>query len=78
MRITDVTAMVLRLPDVTDACDGTQDTCLVRIETDDGIIMGLKHRELPVLSVQFHPESILTLSEQNGLRLIHQAIEMLT
>lgn len=38
MRITDVTAMVLRLPDVTDACDGTQDTCLVRIETDDGII----------------------------------------
>ena len=53
--------------------------CLeVTAETDEGIIMGLKHRELPVLSVQFHPESILTLSEQNGLRLIHQAIEMLT
>ncbi|MBT5876564.1 MAG: mandelate racemase/muconate lactonizing enzyme family protein [Candidatus Latescibacteria bacterium] len=37
MRITDVSALVLRLPDVTDACDGTQDTCLVKIETDSGI-----------------------------------------
>ena len=37
MKITDVTAMVLRLPEVTTACDGTQDTCLIRVETDAGI-----------------------------------------
>ncbi len=37
MKITNVTAMVLRLPDVTDACDGTQDTCLIKVETDAGI-----------------------------------------
>ncbi len=37
MTIKDITAMVLRLPEVTDACDGTQDTCLIRIETDEGI-----------------------------------------
>ena len=36
MQITEVTAMVLRLPEVTSACDGTQDTCLIKIETDDG------------------------------------------
>ncbi len=37
MKITGVKAIVLRLPDVTTAADGTQDTCLIRIDTDAGI-----------------------------------------
>ena len=33
----------------------------IQAETDQGEIMGVKHREFPTYGVQFHPESILTI-----------------
>jgi len=50
--------------------------CLeITAESEDGVIMGVRHRELPIEAVQFHPESILTLERDCGLRLMENMIE---
>jgi len=51
-------------------------SCLeVTAETDEGVIMGVRHRDLPIEAVQFHPESILTLDGNCGLRLIENVMK---
>jgi anthranilate/para-aminobenzoate synthase component II len=40
--------------------------------TENGIVMGIRHKEYPLEGIQFHPESILTLV---GKQLIRNWIE---
>jgi anthranilate synthase len=52
-------------------------SCLeITAETEDGVIMGVRHRELPVEAVQFHPESILTAEGDHGLKLMANAMRL--
>jgi anthranilate synthase/aminodeoxychorismate synthase-like glutamine amidotransferase len=48
--------------------DGLPDCLEITADTEDGILMGVRHRSLPVEGVQFHPESILTGSGHAMLR----------
>jgi anthranilate synthase len=51
--------------------------CLeVTAETADGVIMGVRHRELPIEAVQFHPESILTATDDHGIKLMENAVRL--
>jgi len=55
----------------------TLPACLeVTAESTDGVIMGVRHRELPIEAVQFHPESILTAEDGHGLRLMENAMRL--
>ena len=46
----------------------------ITAQTEDGVIMAIEHDELPLDAVQFHPESIMSLDDEIGIRLIRNVV----
>lgn len=81
--LNDGTGVFAALPEAFDATryhslivdrDTLPDTLLVNAELADGTIMGLRHRDLPIHGVQFHPESI---ASEHGHTLLRNFLDLL-
>ena len=53
--------------------DTLPDTLEVTASTDDGLIMGMQHKSMPLHGVQFHPESI---ASENGHALLQNFLNL--
>jgi anthranilate synthase len=57
--------------------DALPQSLRVTAESEDGVVMAIEHADLPLAAVQFHPESLMTLGDQIGLRLIANVVRTL-
>src|SRR3954451_4240256 len=56
--------------------DSVPDVLQVTATTEDGVAMAIEHRSLPVGGVQFHPESLMSLGGEVGLRIVENAFRL--
>ncbi len=56
--------------------DGMPEVLDVTASTEDGIAMAIEHKTLPVGGVQFHPESLMSLGGDVGLRIVENAFRL--
>jgi anthranilate synthase len=47
---------------------------MITAESEDGTVMGIEHTKEPIAAVQFHPESIMTLGHDAGMRMIENVV----
>ena len=56
--------------------DSMPDVLEVTASTEDGVAMAIEHKTLPVGGVQFHPESLMSLGWEVGLRIVENAFRL--
>ncbi|MCW2084554.1 anthranilate synthase [Bradyrhizobium diazoefficiens] len=56
--------------------DSMPEVLSVTASTEDGVAMALEHKTLPVAGVQFHPESLMSLGGEVGLRIVENAFRL--
>jgi anthranilate synthase len=56
--------------------DSMPEVLSVTATTEDGVAMVIEHKTLPVGGVQFHPESLMSLGDEVGLRIVENAFRL--
>ena len=56
--------------------DSMPEVLSVTASTEDGVAMALEHKTLPVAGVQFHPESLMSLGNEVGLKIVENAFRL--
>ncbi|RXH36863.1 anthranilate synthase [Bradyrhizobium nanningense] len=56
--------------------DSMPEVLSVTASTEDGVAMALEHKTLPIAGVQFHPESLMSLGNEVGLRIVENAFRL--
>jgi anthranilate synthase len=56
--------------------DSMPEALSVTATTEDGVAMVIEHKTLPVGGVQFHPESLMSLGDEVGLRIVENAFRL--
>ena len=46
----------------------------ITAQTPDGVVMGIEHESEPLAAVQFHPESIMSLGGDAGIKMIENVV----
>lgn len=57
--------------------DSFPDVLSIEAESIDGVIMAIAHKKYPIYAVQFHPESILSLTQQTGIKIISNMLALI-
>jgi anthranilate synthase len=52
------------------------DVLSVTANSEDGVAMAIEHKTLPIGGVQFHPESLMSLGGEVGLRIVENAFRL--
>lgn len=58
--------------------DTVPDCLRITARMEDGAVMAVEHRDLPVSAVQFHPESILSLGDESGAKIVSNVVRHVT
>jgi len=63
--------------DLPDCFEVSARTSALTDGTGEELIMAIRHKTLPIESVQFHPESVLTMKNGNGMKIIKNTVKYL-